>query len=107
MVRSLVDDTDFLIIVTGALKRDSLATYLFIDNVFPNSIYLMKENGFKLKKTQQTADDIPLKLFLMWTPEIIKCILQMNHFSLDRLDWAAKKICLYVNSGETEITCIS
>ena len=42
-------------IVAGVLQGDTLATYLFIiclDYVLRTSIYLMKENGFKLAKAR-------------------------------------------------------
>ena len=48
-------NTDFFDIVTGVLRGDTLVTYLFIicqDYVLWTSKYLMKENGFSLKKAR-------------------------------------------------------
>ena len=55
MVRSPDGVTDFFNIVTAVLQGDSLVPYLFIisqNNVLSTSIYLIKENGFILKKVR-------------------------------------------------------
>ncbi len=68
-VRTQDGDTDFFDIVTGVLRGDTLASYLFIiclDYLLRTSIDLMKENGFTLKK--QEADntlDILLRMQIM------------------------------------------
>ena len=64
MVRSPDGDIDFFDIVAALLQGDTLIPYLFIiclDYVLRTSIDLMKQNGFALKKRQET-DDIPHKL---------------------------------------------
>ena len=51
-------DTDFFDIV-DVLQGQTFAPYLFIiilENLLRTSIYLMKENGCKLKKKKQDAD---------------------------------------------------
>ena len=62
--------TNFFNIVTEALQGDTLVSYIFIicqDHVLQMSIHLIKENGFRLKKTRRSqwptetktdADDI-------------------------------------------------
>ena len=55
VVHSSDDETDFFDIVTTILLRDTLASYLFITclyYVLRTSIYLMKENGFALKRLE-------------------------------------------------------
>ena len=50
-LRSQDGDTDYFDIVTGVLRGDTIAPYLFIislDYMLRTSIDLMKENGFKL-----------------------------------------------------------
>ena len=52
-VRCPNGDTDYLDIVAGVLKGDTLAQHLFIIclyYVLKTSIYIMKDNGFKLAK---------------------------------------------------------
>ena len=52
-VRSPDGDTDYFDIVAHVLQGDTLTPYLFIiclDYLLRMSIYLMKENGFKLAK---------------------------------------------------------
>ena len=47
--------TDLFDIIAGALQRDMLAPYLFLiclDDILWISIYLIKENGFTLKKAR-------------------------------------------------------
>ena len=66
------DGTDFLNIVTGILKEDELAPFLFIncENYRSRtSIDLMKENGITLKR--QEADAISQKLLLTQTTWMI------------------------------------
>ena len=51
------EDTDFFDIVAGDLKGDSFAPYQFIIClvlVLRTSIYLIKENGFTLKKNARS-----------------------------------------------------
>ena len=51
-VHSPDGDTDFFEIVTGVLRRDTLAPYMFIicqDYVLQTSIDLMKKNGLTLE----------------------------------------------------------
>ena len=53
MVHSLDGDTDIGI---GVLQGDTLALYMFItclDYILQRSIYLIKENGFTLKKDKK------------------------------------------------------
>ena len=53
IVSSLDKDTDFFDIVTRILQGDILAPYLFKiyqNDVLRTSVYLIKENGFTLKK---------------------------------------------------------
>ena len=62
-VHSSDGDTDYFNIVTGVLRGDTLAPYLFIiylDYVLRISIDLMKENGFMLVKKE--AEDALHKL---------------------------------------------
>ena len=71
-VRSLYGDTDFFDIVAGVLQGDTLAPYLFIicqNYVLRTSIDLMRENGFTLKKKQET-DDILHKLLRTQTMQM-------------------------------------
>ena len=56
-------DTDFLDIVAGVQKGDTLTPYLsiiYLDYELQTSINLIKENGFTLKSKE--ADDIQQKL---------------------------------------------
>ena len=106
-VRSPDGDTDYFDIVTGVLRGDTLAPYLFIiclDFVLRSSIDLMKENGFKLAKERsrryptQTikdadyADDIAL---LTNTPAQTATLLH-------RLERVAGGIGLHINADKKE-----
>ena len=54
MVCSPDRDIDFFDIVTGVLQGDTLALNLFIiclDYILQTTVYLIKENGFMLKKS--------------------------------------------------------
>ena len=100
-------DTDYLDIVAGVLKEDTLASYLFIiclDYMLWTSIDLMKENSFMLGKKRsrrystQTitdkdyANDIA---FLANTPAQAKILLHS-------LEQAAGGIGLHMNPDKTE-----
>ena len=53
LVRSLDNDTDFFDFVTGAIKGDTLASFIFMvcqDYVRRTSKDLIEENGFTAKK---------------------------------------------------------
>ena len=66
VVHSPDRDTGFFNIIAIILQGDALALYLSIlclDYILQTSIYLIKENGFTLKK--QEADDILEKLWQM------------------------------------------
>ena len=55
-VRSPDGDTDFFEIIDGVLQEDTLAPPLLIicpEYVLQTSIYLIKENGFRHKKSQE------------------------------------------------------
>ena len=58
-----MDQTEFFVIVAGALQGDVLASYLFIislDYKLRTSINLIKENRFTLKKKKKKeTDDTP------------------------------------------------
>ena len=61
-VRSVDGDTDYFDIVVCVLKGDTLAPYMFIiclDYVLRTSIYLTKENGFKLAKEKSRRYPAP------------------------------------------------
>ena len=111
-VRSPDGDTDYFDIVTGVLKGDTLAPYLFIiclDYMLRTSIDKIKENSFKLTKKRSRrypaktitdadyADDIAI---LANTPAQAKTLLH----SLER---AATGIGLHVNAHKTEYMCFN
>ena len=69
-VRSPDGDPDFFDTVAGVLQGDTLSPYLFIiclDYVLWTSIDIMKENGFTLKK----QEDTPQKLLPTQTTQMI------------------------------------
>ena len=111
-VRSPDGDTDYFDIVTGVLKGDTLAPYLFIiclDYALRTFIDEMKENGFKLTKERSrkypaktitnadNADDIAL---LANAPAQAETLLH----SLKR---AAASIDFHVNAHKTEHMCFN
>ena len=113
MVRSPDGDAHFFDIVFRVLQGDTFAQYLLIlcqDYILRTSIYLIKENGFTLKKARswrypekkQTtmtdadyADDLALPLNTSAQAE----------FQLHSLEQSAGVIICYVNANETKYMC--
>ena len=103
-------DTDYFDIVAGVLQGDTLAPYLFIICLYYvlwTSIYLMKDNGFKLAKkrsrrypaqTIRDTDYADYIALLVNTPTQAETLLH----SLER---AAAGISLHVNTDKTEYIC--
>ena len=67
IVRSLGGDTDFLDIVAGDILGLNMLIYL--DNVLPTLIDLIKENVFTLNK--QEVYDIPTKVWQIQITQMI------------------------------------
>ena len=69
--RSPNGDTDYFDIVAGVLQGDISHQHLFIISqyyVLKTSIYIMKDNGFKLAKEE--AEDTPHKQLRTWTTPV-------------------------------------
>ena len=107
-----MDNTDYFDIVTGMLRVDILALYLFIiclDNVLRTSMDLMKENGFRLAKersrryfaqTNTNADYANKIALLANAPNQAKSLLHS-------LEGAAGGIGFHVNANKTEYMCFN
>ena len=109
-VRSPDGDTDYFDIVAGVLQGDTLAPYLFmiyLDYVLRTSIYLIKENGFKLAKERSRRYPAKIITDADYTDDIA---LQANtpaqaKTQLHTLERAAGGIGLHVNAYKTEYMC--
>ena len=98
-VHSPDGDTDYFDIVTGVLKGDTLAPYLFIiclDYVLRTSIDKMKENGFKLTKERSRRYHAQTITDADYTDDL--ALLANAENLLHSQEWAAAGIGLHVNA---------
>ena len=111
-VRSLDGDTDYFDIVADVLKRDVLAPYLFVirlDYVLRTSIYIMKDNGFKLVKERSKiylAQTITDADYANDIAPLAKTSAQAESL-LHSLEQAAGGIGLHDNVDKTKYMCFN
>ena len=105
-------ETDYFDIVAGELQGDTLSPYLFIiclDNLLRISIYLMKENSFKLAKERSRR--YPTEIITN-AEYAYDRVLQANAPAqakslLHYLERASGGIGLHVNADKTEYMCFN
>ena len=109
MVRSPDGDTNFSNMVAGVLWGDTLVSHLFIiyrDYILLTLIDLIKENGFRLKKGQETHA-IPqiLDTDYVDVPVLLTITLTQTESLLHSLMQVAGGIGLYMSANKTVFMC--
>ena len=103
-------DTEYFDIVTGVLRGDTLAPYLFIiclDYVLRTSIDKIRENGFELTKKRSRRYPAKTITDADYADDIAKLANTPNQAEtlLHSLERAVAGIGLHVNAHKTEYMC--